>query len=311
MKQATPLPFLGSRGHSLSAVESLTRINLDDLVSSFGWQNYPLPAAVLRSLFIKPARKFARQMVEYDDLVGQVGLHEASRSILSRHYINDLRLHGREHIPASGPALFLSNHPGLADTVSLFTAIDRPDLRVIALHRPFLASLPEITRHLVYISDDPGERMRAVRKVSAHLRGGGAALTFPAGTIEPDPDVHTGALDSLRTWTDSTAIFRRFAPNLQIVPISVSGVVWERTARHWLTRIRKTREEQEKFAAALQLLAMVARDARPTTVQVRFGKPITREEVGPVDTTGIHEILMERMRCLIENQNDGDGVSIL
>ena len=311
MKQATPLPLLGSRGQSLSAVGNLTRINLDDLVSSFGWQNYPLPAAILRLLFIKPARKFATQMVEYDDHVGEVGLHEASRSILRRHYINDLRIHGREHIPSSGPALFLSNHPGLADTLSLFTAIDRPDLRIIALQRPFLASLPNITRHLVYISDDPGERMRAVRKVSAHLRTGGAALTFPAGNIEPDPDVHSGALESLRTWTDSTAIFRRFAPDLQIVPILVSGVVWERTARHWLTCIKKTREDQEKFAAALQLLAMVAGNARPTTVHVRFGRPITREEAGPVDTTGIHAILMERMRCLIEGQKDGDGEYVL
>jgi 1-acyl-sn-glycerol-3-phosphate acyltransferase len=311
MKQVTPLPLLGSRGHSMSAVDVLTLINLDDLVSSFGWQNYPLPAAFLRFMFIRPARKFARQMVEYDHLVGQVGLHEASLSILRRHYINDLRVHGREHIPLSGPALFLSNHPGLADTLSLFTSIDRSDLRIIALHRPFLASLPNTTRHLVFISDDPGERVRAVRKTSAHLRAGGAALTFPAGNIEPDPDVHNGALDSLRNWTDSTAIFRRFAPDLQIVPVLVSGVVWERTARHWLTRLRKRRDEQEKFAAALQLLAMVAGDARPTTVHVQFGKPITSEEVGSADTFVVHEILMERMRCLIENQKDGVGVSIL
>jgi 1-acyl-sn-glycerol-3-phosphate acyltransferase len=294
-----------------SPVDTLTQINLDDLVSSFGWQNYPLPAALLRRLFVWPARKFAKQMVNYDNQVGQAGLYEASFRTLQQYYINDLRVHCREHIPASGPALFLSNHPGLADTVSLFTAIGRADLRIIALHRPFLASLSNITRHLFYISEDPRERMRAVRQVASHLRAGGAVLTFPAGKIEPDPDVHSGALDALCDWTDSAAVFMRFAQDLKIVPVLVSGVVWERAARHWLTRLKQTREERQKLAAALQLLAMITRGARPTTVHVRFGKPITAGEAGLTDLDCIHEKLMERMRGLIENSNHGEGESIL
>lgn len=287
-----------------SQLDTLTQINLDDLVSSFGWENLRLPAAILRRVFHRPARKFAGQIVEYDDLVGQVGLHEASCRTLQRRYIRDLCVHGCENIPASGPVLFLANHPGMADTISLFAAVPRADLRVIAQHRSFLASLPNITQHLFYISDDPGERMRAVRQVSRHLRAGGAALTFPAGNIEPDPDVHPGALESLNDWTDSSAIFLRFAPDLQIVPVLVSGVIWERTAHHWLTRFKRTRVEQEKLAAAMQLLAMVVRDKRPTTVHVRFAKPITREETGSVDPVCIHKKLMERMRCLIENNTD-------
>lgn len=310
--QVSPITIASShQSQRSSAIETLTRINLDDLVSSFGWQDDPLPSAILRRLFIRPARKFARQMVEYDELVGRVGLHEASLSILKNQYIRDLRIHGQDHIPLIGPVLFLSNHPGLADTVSLFTAIPRTDLRIIALHRPFLASLSNITRHLVYISDDPGERMRAVRKVSAHLRAGGAALTFPAGKIEPDPDVYPGALESLEDWTESSAIFLRFAENMQIVPVLVSGVVWQRTARHWLTRIKKSREERERLATALQLLAMITRDARPTTVHVRFGMPITTHEVGSSDTGCIHEKLMERMQSLIEDQDEGEGESVL
>ena len=309
--QVSPITAASHRSRSSSAIDTLTHINLDDLVSSFGWQEYSLPAAILRRLFIRPARKFARQIAEYDDLVGQVGLHEASCRILKNQYIQDLRVHGREHIPTTGPALFLSNHPGLADTVSLFAAIPRTDLHIIALHRPFLASLANITRQLVYISDDPGERMRAVRKISAHLRSGGAALTFPAGKIEPDPDVHPDALESLSDWIESSAIFLRFAADMQIVPVLVSGVVWEKTAHHWLTRIKKTREEREKLATALQLLAILSRGARPTTVHVRFGRPITASETGSMDTNCIHQKLMERMRSLIENRQDGEGVSIL
>src|SRR5215203_1280600 len=170
-----------------SPLDTLTQINLDDLVASFGWQDQPLLAAMLRKLFIGPAGKFARQVAAYDDLVGQLGLSDASCRFLQRHYIHDLRVHGRGHLPNDGPVLFLSNHPGMADTVSLFAAINRPDLRIIAIHRPFLASLPNITKQLSYISEDSSERIRAVRQISTHLRAGGAALTFPAGKIEPDP----------------------------------------------------------------------------------------------------------------------------
>ena len=307
----TSLPFASTLYPLASQLDILTRINLDDLVSSFGWQNHPVPSAALRWIFFKPAQKFARQIADYDDLVGQAGLSEASCQILRRLYIQDLRVHGREHLPTNGPALFLSNHPGMADTISLFTAIQRNDLRIIALHRPFLTSLPNISSHLSYISDDSSDRIRAVRQVSAHLRAGGAALTFPAGEIEPDPDVHSGALESLRDWTTSSAVFMRFVPDLQIVPVLVSGVIWERTARHWLTRFKKSREDREKLAAALQLLAIITRDARPTTVHVHFGKPITRKEVDPQDSDCIHEKLMERMTDLLEHRNQDQGVSIL
>lgn len=294
----------------MNQIDTLTQINLDDLVASFGWQNQPLLAGMLRKTFLRPAQKFAQQMVDYDDLVGQVGLHEASCRFLNRHYIHDLRVHGREQVPSSGPVLFLSNHPGMTDTICLFTAINRADLRIIAIHRPFLASLLNVTRQLSYISDDPTERMRAVRQVASHLRSGGAALTFPAGQIEPDPDVHDGALDSLKSWTNSAGVFLRFAPETKIVPVLVSGVIWERTARHWLTRFKPTREDRERLAAALQLLAMIARDARPTTVHVQFAKPITLEEAGSTDSECIHEKLMERMRGLIECRGD-EGVSVL
>ncbi len=294
-----------------SQLDTLTQINLDDLVSSFGWQENPLLEALVRRGFVSPARKFARQMVDFDNLVGQTSLAEASRTIMQRLYVRDIRVHGREHIPPTGPALFLSNHPGMADTISLFAAINRADLKIIALHRPFLESLANTTKQLFFIDDDPAKRMNAVRQVSAHLRNGGSALTFPAGSIEPDPLVYPGALDSLEGWTDSAGVFLRLARDLSIVPVLVSGVIWERTARHWLTRLKRTRLEREKLAAALQLLAIITRDARPTTVHVQFAEPITLEEVGSTDSDAIHAKVIERMQGLIHDKPKDEGVSAL
>ena len=150
-----------------------------------------------------------------------------------------------------------------------------------------------------------------MRGASAHLRNGGSALTFPAGEIEPDPLVYPGALDSLAKWTDSAGVFIRFARDVRIVPVLVSGVIWEKAARHWLTRFKRTRVEREKLAAALQLLALVVRDARPNTVHVQFARPITLDEVGSTNSNAIHAKVIERMQGLIRDKPDDEGVSAL
>lgn len=294
-----------------SQTDTLTRINLDDLVSSFGWEGYPLFASVLRRLFARPARKFANQMVEFDTLVGRVGLAEASRRILQKNYVRDVRVHGRENVPADGPMLFLSNHPGMSDTLCLFSAINRTDLRIIAIHRPFLEALRNTTNQLFFIDEEPAKRMNAVRQVAAHLKNGGAALTFPAGEIEPDPDVYDGALDSLGNWTDSAGVFIRFARDTKIVPVLVSSVVWDRTARHPLTRLKRTRTEREKLAAALQILIVIMQNAKPNTVHVRFAEPITLEETGSTASQDIHTFVIDRMRGLIQNKPKDEGISAL
>lgn len=291
-------------------LDTLTQVNLDDLVSSFGWQKDPFLAATLRRAFINPARKFAKQMMDFDRAVGHWGLAEASRQVLQKLYVRDVCVHGQENIPVNGPVLFLSNHPGMTDTLSLFASINRMDLKVIALHRPFLASLLNVTRQLFFIDDDPTKRMRTVRQVSAHLREGGSVLTFPAGEIEPDPDVYTGAMDALNHWTNSASVFLRFARDTKIVPVLVSGVIWEKTARHWITRLKRTRFEREKLAAALQLLALIIRGARPNTVHVQFARPVTLGEVGSLDAWAIHSVVLERMEELIQTPR-GSGVSVL
>jgi hypothetical protein len=56
---------------------------------------------------------------------------------------------------------------------------------------------------------------------------------------------------------------------------------------------------------------MVVRDARPTTVNVRFAKPINRHEVDPRDLSRVHEILIERMHCLLEQEGKEKGMSHL
>jgi hypothetical protein len=118
-------------------------------------------------------------------------------------------------------------------------------------------------------------------------------------------------VEALQTWTDSVGVFIRMAPNTVILPVLVRNVIWDKTARLPLLKIKKTREEREKLAAALQLLAMVMWSARPVTVTVQIGKPIDPKKLGTTDTHVIHQAVLTEMKSLIENPPQGDGVSVL
>jgi hypothetical protein len=298
-------------------LDTLTSINLDDLVTSFGWQDRPLLARILRKIFLKPARTFARHVIEYDNAVAEVGLVDASRLITKR-FVKDVRVFGLDPSTGSGQRLnpdsaylMLSNHPGMTDTVSLFCALNLPQLKIIALDRPFLAALPNTSKQLFVVKDNPSSRMALVRQVSGHLRAGGSALTFPAGEIEPDPNVSPGSAGSLQAWTDSVGVFIRMAPETAILPVLVRGVIWKKTARHFILGIKKTKEEKEKLAAALQLLAMIVFNVKPVSVIVQIGKPITVKELGTSDTKEIHAAVLAEMKRLIENPPVGEGISVL
>lgn len=286
----------------ISSFEALTQINLDDLVASFGWQDRPLLTRSLRNLFLKPAQNFARHVVEYDEVVGLHGIVEGGWNLLQR-YVKDFRIINADCIPDS-PFLALSNHPGMSDTLALFCALNRPDLKIIALDHPFLNSLPNTSKHLFYLKDDVASRVNLVRQVTSHLRNGGAALTFPAGHIEPDPDVYPGAVESLKDWTDSMGVFVRMAPNAAILPVLVRNVVVKKYAKHWLLNIKKTKQEREKLATALQLLGMILFGEKPVTVTVQIGRPIYIKDLGTNDTAVIHQAVLAKMKSLIENPPD-------
>jgi 1-acyl-sn-glycerol-3-phosphate acyltransferase len=294
---------------TVSKLDALTQINLDDLISSFGWQDRPFLARLLRRVFLAPPQTFAHQMVEFDSYVGQHALPQASRLTL-RHFIQSIHVIGKERIPA-GAFLALSNHPGMTDTLSLFAALNRTDLKIIALDRPFLNALPNTSKQLFYLKDDPVSRIALIRQVCTHLRNGGAALTFPAGHIEPDPDVHKGAAESLGSWTDSAGVFIRLAPETAVLPVLVRGVVRRKNAYHPLTYLRKAQAERERLAAALQLLAHVALKKRDVQVRVQIGNPIYARDLGTTETKVIHQAVLAEMNRLIENQPLGEGEELL
>ncbi len=291
------------------ALNALTRINLDDLVNAFGWQDRPLASRLVRTLFFKTAQDFARQMLSFDEWIGSRGLEEAA-CLAEKFYVQDVRLYGGENLP-DGPCIFLANHPGMTDTLALLAALPHPDLRIIALDRPFLLSLPNLTSHLLFVRDGPQERIALVRSVHRHLRAGGSVLTFPAGQTEPDPDTQTGAAESLASWTESVGVFVRTAPETPIVPVCVRGVNWGWAVNHPLVRLRRSELDRHLLGSAMQLIANVSFHVRPVIARVQVGAPLRLSDIGSNDVHAIHRAVLSSMKCLVENAPAGPGVGLL
>src|SRR5919112_2009531 len=227
-------------------LERLTQVCVDDLISAFGLGRVRHGRVLMESISRLLARRLARQILTYDQIVGESGLGTGGAwalKKLSRHS----KIEGQENVPREGPLLLVSNHPGLADAVALFAATPRDDLRVIAADRPLLDTLPNTSRHLMTVAETPGGRSMVARAAARHLRGGGSVLTFPGGRIEPDPAV---------------------------VPVVVSGVISPSALRNPLIHLRRRKRDREWLAATLQVLIPALRNVE---VRVDFGHPILTE----------------------------------
>ena len=276
-------------------LDTLTHISVKDLLEGFGLAQVRRGRRMLEWLSWLPARRFAREVAAYDRVVGEQGLQAGARWIL-RQSIQNLQIEGQNTVPVSGPVLILCNHPGLTDAMAVFASLPRRDLRVVAGERSFLRALPNTSRHLIYVPDDSLARLGVVRAGVSHLRQGGALLTFPAGRIEPDPAVLPGAVESLQTWSESIVLFVRLAPQTQIVPAIVRGVLAPASLRNPLTRLRREQKDRERLAATLQILLQSALAAyRPANVRVTFGTPIQ------ADPATVMQAVTDQARRLIED----------
>ena len=233
---------------------ALLEANLDDMLAALGWRNVPILSRAARGLARPAALRFAREMTAFDDEVERSGIASAAGSLLAG-FIRDVRVRGARHIPARGPCLLLSNHPGMTDTLVLLSSIPRRDLLVLAAERPFLAALQAAGRSLILLPDARERRMAAMRRAVSHLRSGGSLLTFPAGRIEPDPAVLPGAEEAIQRWSDSSIAFLRLAPGCVAVPLVVSGVLEPRAQESPIVHLlRRTAAGREQLAVMLQVL---------------------------------------------------------
>src|SRR5262245_33128077 len=185
----------------------LTRANAKEILAAFKFDRLGRLQPVAEWLASFPARRLSRQILRFDDLVGQHGLAAAGRYILDE-FTSSTHIAGQRHVPQCGPVLAVANHPGMVDIMAICVALEsRHDLKIIASEREILRLIPNFRSRLLFVSPRAGSRSGLLRDAANHLRRGRALLTFPAGSIEPDPSVRIA--DTLAGWSDSSELLVR------------------------------------------------------------------------------------------------------
>lgn len=276
----------------MNQIEVLTSILAHEGAEALGWEGGRPGGSVVRALLRPAARRIASEFAECDEVFATNEPHEASLWAL-RHFAASVEVSGVERLPR-GPILLVANHPGLTDAVGLMAALARPDVRIVAADYPFLHAMRGLGPRLIFLGAS-GSQLGWIRAVSRHLRDGGVVLLFPAGRLEPDPAVlgHDGAL---LPWSKSVGVIHRLAPEAQIVPAAVTGVLSARAFAHPLTRLRRTPNDRQRVATLLQ---MVEPRYRSITARIAVGSPLGAAEDREADGSPLVARLAQRMRALL------------
>jgi hypothetical protein len=176
--------------------------------------------------------------------------------------------------------------------MGLIAALDRPDVRIVAADYPFLHAMRGLGPRLIFLGASGASQLGWIRAVSRDLREGRVVLLFPAGRLEPDPAV-LGPRGALLPWSESVGIIRRHAPDTQVVPAAVTGVLSRRAFAHPLTKIRRAPLDRQRVATLLQ---MVDLRSRSVTARIVFGASLGLEHDADVNSA-----LTEQMTQLISD----------
>ncbi|HKJ26431.1 MAG TPA: 1-acyl-sn-glycerol-3-phosphate acyltransferase [Anaerolineales bacterium] len=254
--------------------------------------------------FKKPATRFSEIFAQFDHDVADFGLSEAAKRLLLN-FTEPATAVGAELIPAEGPVLITSNHPGTVDGVSIVASMPRNDVKVIVGGMPFLKKLPIASGHTIVAERTSNNVVRGnvVRESIRHLKNGGALLIFPSGRIDPDPAVLPGAVEALEYWSRSIAIMLRRVPETLLVPTITSGVLAERYTRSPLTMLKSDGVGKRRIMEMIQIMRqLVFGEHLSLRPLITFDRPFTVKDLGITNLRETEQILhsvIERAKNLL------------
>lgn len=285
-------------------VETLTRDITWEILGAFNLPRNDYWQDRLGWIFRKPARRFSEIFARFDQDIYHLGLSEACKHLLANFAESSVAV-GSDRIPAEGPVLLASNHPGTMDAVSIIANITRNDVKVIVGGMPFLQSLPVGKHYTIRVTkDDNTLRANAVRRSIQHLQDGGAVLIFPSGQIDPDPAVLPGASEALEKWSKSIAIMLRRVPETRLVSAITSGVLHEKFIRTPLTHLKRDIVGKRRIMEFIQVMRqLLFKEELGLKPLVTFDEPVTLEELsssGMADSGQIVQNIIQRAKLLYE-----------
>ena len=177
-----------------------------------------------------------------------------------------------EHIPASGPAVVVANHPfGILDGLAMgrLLSMRRRDFKIVA-HSVFRRA-PEVNAHLLPVDFAGTREAAALNLATRHealrfLDGGGAIAIFPGGSVSTASAPFRPPVDP--RWKNFTAKLA-LHPRARVVPIHFEGA--NSRLFQTITHVSRT------LRVALLIREFHAGIGRP--VRLRIGPPIPRAAI--------------------------------
>lgn len=270
------IPMLSSPA-SRSIVELYTALEYEVFRVS-GWPEKDWRRRVFGKLLEQPLFRMAQVLAALDEDIHRFGLMVGLTRLLE-HFACNIEWAAEQPVPQSGPLIVACNHPGTFDGFVLAKLLQREDVKVIAREMPLLRNLPQVSRHLIFSTRDMAQRADVLREVIQHLKDGGALLTFPRGTIEPDPATMPGSMNEVRYWLPSLEFWLRKVPETQLVIGIISQVTAPLALKIGRVLFRKAWNAQvaaEVIQVAYQVLAPNQWKIQP---RVTFSAPLSVKKI--------------------------------
>jgi hypothetical protein len=237
-------------------IENLRNTITDEIFYALGLTRSGLARRVFGAIFRRPATRFATLAANFDNTVAEQGFCQATRMYMPQ-FIDSYQVSGQKNVPAEGPLLITTNHPGTYDGFIIAANLPREDFKVIISGVPFVQSFPATSKHMIYTSYDTQERIKTIRTAVRHLKAGGALMIMPRGNVDPDPAFMPGAHEALELWSPSLALFLRQVPQTNLQVTIVSGVLDPRFLRNPIVKIRRGPVERQKLAEFIQIMTQL------------------------------------------------------
>lgn len=258
-------------------VENLRNTIIDEIFYALGLTRTGWARRAFGQIFHRPATRFATLAANFDNTVADQGFCRATQMFMPQ-FIDSFQVNGLENIPAKGPLLITTNHPGTYDGFIIAANLPREDFKLIISGVPFVQSFPATSKHLIYTSYNTQERIKTIRSAVRHLQAGGALMIMPRGNVDPDPAFMPGAHEALELWSPSLALFLRKVPSTSLQVTIVSGVLDPRFLRNPIVKIRRGAVERQKLAEFLQIMIQLFSSRRvEVNPAVSFAPVLTPE----------------------------------
>ena len=251
----------------------------DEICRALGFSPAGAARRLLGPLFRLPAGRFAGIIARADDEIRSSGLSGGARSVLADFSLRPT-VWGAEYVPAEGPLLIVSNHPGAYDSLAIMASVPRKDLKVVISDVGFTRAFAAAREYYIYAPRDTAGRMKALRASIAHLASGGALLLYAHVEVEPDPETSPGASEALRDWSRSIEIILRRIPETRLQVSIASGILMPRFLNSPLVKMRRNAPQRQKLAEFLQVSwQMVSPRSVQPKIHLSFSAPVEAREL--------------------------------